>query len=131
MADSQDIKLAKRVARIVVEGGEQGIAELRPALEKLLEGRSNSSRNAFLKEFHRAVVREVRKDTLVVESAKPLDPEVLDNLVANFSKNHGRPLQVVQNSNPELIAGIRARLGDTVYDATIAHTLQVLATRIR
>lgn len=131
MANPKDIKLAKQVARIIVGAGEQGILELRPSLEKLLEGRSNSERNSFLKEFHKAVVREVHKDTLVVESAKSLDKEVLDNLISHFSTTHERPLQVVQKSNPDLIAGMRVRLGDTVYDASLANNLQALASRIR
>ena len=61
---------------------------------------------------------------------KVLEPEVLENLVAHFSGEHERTIQVVERSNPELIAGMRVRLGDTVYDASLANNLQSLATRI-
>ncbi|MFZ8914921.1 MAG: BRCT domain-containing protein, partial [Pseudomonadales bacterium] len=40
--------------RLVIEAGEQGVAELRPALEKILEGRSAKDRKSFLKDFHKA-----------------------------------------------------------------------------
>jgi F0F1-type ATP synthase delta subunit len=131
MADLKDNKLAKRLARLVVEAGEQGVAELKPALEKILEGRSAADRKRFLKDFQRAAAREVHKDTLTIESAESLSPDVLDELVRGFAESHNRPLQVSQKANPDLIAGIRVQLGDTVYDASLAHSLQSLASRIR
>lgn len=130
MANQKDIKLAKRLARLVMDAGESGVAELRPALERILEGRSNSDKRNFLKAFHKAATREVHKDTLIVESATPLDKAELDGLMAHFSKDHDRPLQLVIDSNPDLIAGLRVRLGDTVYDASLANNLQSLANRI-
>ena len=131
MANTKDSKLAKRLARLVVDAGEQGVAELKPALEKILHGRSAADRKAFLKAFSKAAAREVHKDTLTIESAQPLAGDVLESIVADFSKGRERPLQVVQKSNPNLIAGIRVQLGDTVYDASLAHGLQSLASRIR
>ena len=100
MAITQDNKLAKRLARLVVEAGERGVAELKPALEAILAGRSAKDRKAFLKAFHKAAIREVQKETLTVESAKPLSPKVLEQLVNKFSVGRDRPLQVVQTSNP-------------------------------
>ncbi|MGA1204635.1 MAG: F0F1 ATP synthase subunit delta [Opitutales bacterium] len=131
MVLTQDSKLAKRLARIVVEAGETGLTELRPALERILEGRSAKDRKAFLKAFHKAAAREIQKETLTIESAGELSPEVLDQLVQTFSAGRERPLQVTQSTRPELIAGVRVRLGDTVYDASLANNLQNLATRIR
>ena len=130
MAITHDSKLAKRLACLVVEAGEQGVAELKPALEKILEGRTAKDRKSFLKSFHKAAVRELQKETLVVESAKQLAPEVLEQLVQKFSKDRERPLQVVQTTNSQLIAGMKVRLGDTVYDASLANNLEILATRI-
>jgi F-type H+-transporting ATPase subunit delta len=131
MAITLDNKLAKRLAQLVIEAGEQGVAELRPALEKILEGRSAKDRKAFLKDFHKAAVREIQKDTLTVESAKPLAPEVLEQLVKTFSAERERDLHVVQSTNADLIAGMKVRLGDTVYDASLANNLQNLSSRIR
>ena len=101
------------------------------ALEKILAGRSAKDRKAFLKDFHKAAVREIQKETLTVESTKPLSPEILNQLVIKFSAGRERPLQVVQKTNPALIAGMKVRLGDTVYDASLANNLQNLANSIR
>jgi len=131
MADLKDSKLAKRLARLVVEGGVETLPELKPALEAILTGRSARDRKAFLKAFQKAAVREVQKETLVVESAEALAPEVLEQLVANFSEGGQRRLNVIQKNSPELIAGVKVQLGDTVYDASLANNLQTLASRIR
>ena len=131
MSSPQDIKLAKRLAILVMEAGEQGVSELKPALERILAGRSAKDRKAFLKVFHKAVLREIHKDTLTIESARPLQPETIRELVDHFSSGRERPVQVVEKTTPELIAGMRIRLGDSVYDASLANNLQALATRIR
>lgn len=131
MAKEAQSKMAKRLAILVVEGGEASVPEIRPALEKLLEGRSVSDRKAFLKAFHSAVVRELHKDTLIVESAEELPEEVLQQVVSGFRREEGRALHVVRRVNPDLIAGIRVRLGDTVYDASLSSNLNQLASRIR
>ncbi|MGC9451583.1 MAG: F0F1 ATP synthase subunit delta [Oceanipulchritudo sp.] len=131
MRDPSHSKLAKRLAVLVVESGEAGVAQIRPALTKLLSGRSAADRKAFLKAFHKAVSREIQKDTLTIESAQELPAETIDRLVADFSRERDRPLHLVRRTNPDLIAGIRARLGDSVYDASLSGSLQSLATRIR
>lgn len=131
MARLQDIKLAKRLALLVVQAGQAGVSELKPALERILAGRSNADRKAFLKAFHKAAQREFQKDTLTVESAQPLEAAALQGLVASFGEGRARPLHVVSRTTPELIAGIRVRLGDTVYDASLASNLQSLSSRIR
>jgi F-type H+-transporting ATPase subunit delta len=131
MADTRDSKLAKRLAQLVVEAGEAGIKELKPALEAILSPRSIADRKAFLKAFHKAVIREIHKDTLTIESAAKLSPDLVAQVVASFGQGHARTLQVIEKTNPSLIAGMRVRLGDTVYDASLSHNLQTLASRIR
>lgn len=130
MGGQKDSKLAKRLARLVVDAGSERIGELRPALERILEGRSQADRKAFLKAFHKAATRECHKDTLTIESAESLAAETREHLVASFSKDHERLLQVEDHINPELIAGIRVRFGDSVYDGSLSHRLDSLASRI-
>lgn len=131
MIDQRDIKLARRLARLVVEAGEDGVAQVKPALERILVGRSTADRKGFLKAFHKSVVREIRKDTLTIESASTLSDEMVDSLVSHFSEGRERSLHITRKTNPDLIAGMRVRLGDTVYDASLAGNLQTLASRFR
>lgn len=131
MVNQADSKLAKRLALLVVEAGEEGLDGLRPALEKILASRSVADRKRFLRVFQKAAEREVRKDTLTISSAQPLSAEVRDRLVENFQHAHTRKLNVLEASVPELIAGLRVRLGDTVFDASLSSYLKLLSKRIR
>ncbi|NDV62174.1 F0F1 ATP synthase subunit delta [Puniceicoccales bacterium CK1056] len=131
MLNPRDIKLSKKLAQLVVEAGEAGIPEIKPAIEAILVGRSAADRKAFLKSFLKAATREIHKVTLTVESAAVLSQDVLDQLVAHFNEGRARPLEVIRKTNPSLIAGMRVRLGDSVYDASLSHNLQTLASRIR
>jgi len=128
--DANDTKLAKRLARMVLDGGEPALSDLRPALERILEGRSSHQRKAFLKAFHKAALLEIRRDTLVVESAQELPEETVQSLATAFQKEGGRPLLLTTRLNPDLIAGIRVRLGDSVFDASLSHHLRALAARV-
>ena len=131
MAATQESKLAKRLARLIVAAGDEGVAQTRPTLEKLLSGRPAADRKAFLRAFHKAAEREVRRDSLLIESAQPLDDEAAGALVDHFNDNGTRRLFVTRQVNPELIGGVRCRIGDTVYDASVAGNLRSLSARLR
>jgi len=131
MLKKTDIKLAKRLARLVVEGGEEALKELRPALEKILSGRSQADRKHFLRFFRKAAERECHKDTLTISSAQSLSPQLKEGIVKHFQGSHPRTLHVIEEAVPELIAGMRVRLGDTVYDASLSSNLKLLSKRIR
>lgn len=130
MVGERDLQLAKRLARIVAEAGKAGMDGLKPALERLVDGRSVVDRKAILKAFQRALTLEIHKDTLTIESAQELDPAVVDGLVEAFSRDRQRPLIVVRKTVPDLIAGIRVRLGDSVYETSVASQLQALSVNI-
>lgn len=131
MAATQESKLAKRLARLIVEAGDEGVSQVRPALEKLLAGRSAADRKAFLRTFQKAVEREIRRDSLVIESAQPLTEASAQAIVDRFSAGGARRLHITRQVNPDLIGGVRCRVGDTVYDASVAGNLRALSARIR
>jgi F-type H+-transporting ATPase subunit delta len=125
--ETKDLKLARHLARIVLDGGESSLSELRPALERILEGRSGTASRVFLKDFHNEVVRQLRERTLVIESAQPLSDADCATIHASFQKDQTCELQVVNRVNPSLIGGIKVQLGDNIYDASVANQLQSLA----
>jgi F-type H+-transporting ATPase subunit delta len=128
--DDKDYRLAQRLAHLVISEGASGVGQLAPALKRLLEDRSYADQRRFLKLFKRIITRECHKDTLVLESAQPLAPATVSELQESFQKTHARPLMVEQRINPDLIAGIKVRLGDSVLDASLHNKLQALAARL-
>jgi F-type H+-transporting ATPase subunit delta len=47
-----------------------------------------------------------------------------------FSKLYNRPVSAVTKQDTSLIAGVRVRVGDDVYDASVAGRLQRLAESV-
>lgn len=83
---------------------------------------------AVLREFRHEVVRFQRDHTLKVESATEVSDETIEALVADYAKRYDRTLDVVREIRPELIAGMRLRVGDDVYDYSVRGRLSALST---
>jgi F-type H+-transporting ATPase subunit b len=62
----------------------------------------------------------------VVESAAELNGEVQRNLNASIASLAGRPLSVSVQVRPDLLAGVRLRIGGHVWDASMAGRLEEL-----
>jgi len=61
-----------------------------------------------------------------VRTALPLGPEELDGLKTALERNTGQSVRLRIDVDPEMIAGLVVRVGDTVYDATARHQLKTL-----
>jgi F-type H+-transporting ATPase subunit b len=69
------------------------------------------------------VRRDVSLDGVVIESATPLDGEILKDLAAALRDVVGQPCEVKVEVKPALVAGALARAGGHVWDATVAAQL--------
>jgi F-type H+-transporting ATPase subunit delta len=75
-------------------------------------------------QFHALVNARSGVSDAVVYSAFAIDPAQLGDVVAALEKRFGRKLNVTVVVEPELIGGIRAVVGDEVYDASVQASLQ-------
>jgi len=127
MLDKKDKKLANKLVSITLEAGDNAASELSAALARVLESRSYGQKCAFTRYYKNVLQRELRKETLVIEHAGPFDDSLVQPLINAFSSKSSRPLRIEKRENPELIGGLRIRLGDNVYDASIQGQLATLA----
>ncbi|RME27672.1 MAG: ATP synthase F1 subunit delta [Deltaproteobacteria bacterium] len=65
-----------------------------------------------------------------VESARPLDAEELSRLTANLATALGKQVIVEHRPNPELIGGVRVRVGDLLIDGSLRTMLERLRQRL-
>ena len=63
--------------------------------------------------------------TVTVESAEPLSAAALDALTDTLTRAYGH-VTVMTTVRPELIGGVCLRIGDTHYDGTLRHALDLL-----
>lgn len=82
---------------------------------------------AILDAFARLVGHEVDRQRAVVESATALTPSIQSDLQANLAKKYGRSLSLEFQVKPELLGGIRIKVGSDVWDGSVKARLEALS----
>ncbi|WP_395752161.1 ATP synthase F1 subunit delta [Prosthecobacter sp.] len=77
--------------------------------------------------FTRLVANEVDRQRALVESATALTPANQTELQSSLSKKYGRPLTLEFKVNPELLGGIRVKVGSDVWDGSVKARLKALS----
>jgi F-type H+-transporting ATPase subunit delta len=79
-----------------------------------------------LKDYQRLVRLEVDKRHAVIESATPLNRSLGDQIVAKLRARYGDDVTTEFRTNPELLGGIRIRVGNNVLDGSVRNRLNRL-----
>ena len=83
-----------------------------------------------LKNYHRLVAAEVARNQAVIEHAGTVSAEAVQSIAAGLAKKYGRPVVGISHPNPALLAGLRVRVGDDVYESSVAAQLSQLASSV-
>ena len=93
---------------------------------KALEANPGKLSEEILAELESLIDREIRNEELLIESAYPLEPDLVTELKAKFEKLLGKDLNLVTRENKELIAGIRVSNADNRWENTVVSNLEQL-----
>jgi len=85
---------------------------------------------ALLKAYQRLIAAEVARNQAVVEHAGSVSPETLQSVASSLSKTYQRPITATARPNPALLAGLRVRVGDDVYENSLASQLSQLGSNV-
>ncbi|HMP83119.1 MAG TPA: F0F1 ATP synthase subunit delta [Verrucomicrobiota bacterium] len=85
---------------------------------------------AILSHFQRLVKLDIERRTARVENAVESSPALMENVKAQIAKRYGAGYDVQFWINPELIGGIRVKVGSDVYDGSIRARLNELAGKM-
>jgi F-type H+-transporting ATPase subunit delta len=85
---------------------------------------------AVLQAYQRLVAAEIARGQAVVEHAGPVTPAVLNSIEAAMTRKYGRKIATVTKPSPHLLGGLRVRVGDDVYESSIAGQLGALASAV-
>jgi F-type H+-transporting ATPase subunit delta len=116
---------AKKLVQIALQDGQVSSEKVSAILETL-KTRPQRELTALLKSFHYYLRREMRNSHIRIEYAGQIRESTAKALQKSFSKKYNRPLTVVTEEAPKLIAGIRVAVADDVYNATVANRLAAL-----
>jgi F-type H+-transporting ATPase subunit delta len=111
-----------------------------PILERALGGRMSQTTLTFLKVLSkhsrldclRAIAQAARKQLntlrnrveVIVETPHPLSNPLRDRIVVRLTQLLGREIILTTEINDDLLGGLVVRVGDTVYDASLAARLK-------
>ena len=81
---------------------------------------------AILDAFLGQVRAEIDSHRALVERATPLTAELQSNLASSLAAKYGRPLSLEFQTQPELLGGIRVKVGSDVWDGSVKARLENL-----
>ena len=80
-----------------------------------------------LKIYQRLVATELSRSQAIVAHAGPLGAGVIAQIEKAMTKKYSRPITATASPDSTLLAGIRVRVGDDVYESSAASQLASLS----
>lgn len=82
--------------------------------------------SAVLRTYRHLVATDLARRRAVIEYAGEIAPTVFASIAAAMSRRYGRTIEPVPVARPELIAGLRVRVGDNVFENNVVSQLAAL-----
>lgn len=115
----------KQLVQLSLVDGRVSAEQVAGVLE-YLEKNPPAHPQAVLQAYYKLIAVEIAKGEARVEHAGPVAPEALASIAASLGKRYGRPVVALSTPNPSLLAGLRVRIGDDVYESSVAGQLAAL-----
>jgi F-type H+-transporting ATPase subunit delta len=81
---------------------------------------------ALLQSYHRMIAAELARSRADVEHAGAISSTTLDTIAAAMTKRYQRSISAAARRNDALLAGLRIRVGDDIYESSVAAQLAAL-----
>lgn len=117
---------ARRIFRLCSQDGQINEKNLRLAIEKLITEKPRDYRG-MLQALRRLIAAKIAEKQVTVESAATLDQATIGSLQTSLRKKYGKDLNFDFKTNPELLGGLRIRVGNDLFDGSVKARLQRLS----
>jgi F-type H+-transporting ATPase subunit delta len=120
-------KLARQLFRLSL--GDTGAVspERVSGVLQYIEKHRPANAMAALRLYERLISREMARSHAIVEHAGSVSNAMLKGIATSLTQSTKRPITAEAKANPSLIAGLRVRLGDDVFENSVANRLATLA----
>ncbi len=115
-------ELARELFRLTLER-DRVSPERVAAVLQWVEAHRPANASAVLRAFKRLVEAEIARSQVVIEYAGETSPATLAEITSAMSRRYGRPLDMVAVPRPDLIAGLRVRVGYDIFENTVVSQL--------
>lgn len=117
---------ARRLFGLCQTNGLFDETKLRTVISRLVESTPRDYK-AILAALQRLTRLEFERREVTVESAVALDEETRQRVVAGLTHQYGPGLVLQYKTTPDLLGGLRIRVGNDVFDGSVQGRLQRLA----
>jgi F-type H+-transporting ATPase subunit delta len=117
---------ARRIFRLCQTGGRLDEAKFSTAIKMIVAQKPRDFRG-ILSALKRLVRLELDRRHVVVESAAPLDSTEQQRVVSGLAAKYGSDLTFEYRVTPELLGGLKVRVGNDVFDGSVKGRLDRLA----
>ena len=118
-------KSARSLFRSCMSDGKLDASRVRAVTDALASEKPRGCL-AIMQVLSRLVRLELERRHVVIESAAPLTESEMNNLRADIIRTHGDDLTFDTAVRPELIGGLRVRVGSDVWDGSVRARLEAL-----
>ncbi len=116
---------ARRIFRLCSKDGQVNEEHLRLAIEKLATEKPRDYRG-MLQALRRLLRAEAAKKQVTVESAVELADATADEVKKSLASQYGKDLNFEFKVTPELLGGMRIRVGNDLFDGSVKARLEQL-----
>jgi F-type H+-transporting ATPase subunit delta len=122
-------QLARAMLRASFTDGQLDNGRISALVKSLIEKRPRNYIKV-LDAYKRLLRLELEKRTAVIESATELHPDAAREIIENLKRKYGADLNPRFVTNPDLLGGMRIRVGSDVWDSSVRHRLQRLESQL-
>lgn len=125
-ADKQTKQLAKQLFKLSLVNGAVSPEQVAGVLG-WVEKHSPRRPIALLKVYHHRIAIELAKSHAAIEHAGPVTDTTLKLIEGAMTQKYKRVITSSTKANPQLLAGLRVRIGSDVYESSVAAQLATLS----
>ncbi len=118
-------RAARQLMRACIANGRLHPSRVKNVVKRVLEEKPRAYVQ-ILTAFQRLVRLEIEKRSALIETVERISPALRDQLRADLQKKYGEDLEFNFAVNPELIGGLRVKVGSHVWDGSVRGRLESL-----
>ena len=122
-------RLSREMLRASFTDGQLDSGRITSLVDSLIARKSRNYIDV-LKNYRRLLRLEVEKRRARIETASEVDREATSKVIANLKKKYGNDLTTEFVVNPQLLGGMRIRVGSDVWDGTVRNRLERLQQQL-
>ena len=123
--DKDSRKLSKQLFNASFTDGQLDETKVRSIASKVAESKPRNAMG-ILKDYQRQVRLEIERHHAVIESAQPLEEGLSNEVLSGLKAKYGQAITTEFKVTPELIGGLRIKIGSDVFDSSVRNRIDRL-----